>query len=86
MSLTGPKVLPNTGKQTAASQCFITVRTLYERPHEQLAAEWRNLPGVVQRGLQVFLPSVRWNYGCFSPWPDTASYRSCLLLPLAGIP
>ena len=34
-----------------------------DSPYKQHAAEWRDLPGVVHRGLHVVLPSVRWNNG-----------------------
>ena len=71
----------------------------YERPSLQQMAKWRNLPGVVHRGLHVVVPRVQGFYEgllflffcclahalsarcLLSSRPDTASIRSCLLLP-----
>ena len=39
----------------------------HDSPYKQHVAEWRNLPGVVHRGLHVVLPSMRCNTGLFTP-------------------
>ena len=92
----------------------------HEGPYHQHVAEWRDVPGVLHRGLHVGLPCVRWSNVFWlswaplpfclhtlrrtalfllpssvptavfaivsslipSSWPDTAPFRSCLLLPL----
>ena len=47
------------------------------RPYIQYAADWRDLPGFVHRGLHVVVPSVHWSN---VPWPSQAPLPFCLHL------
>ena len=48
-------------------RCVVVCSVKHERPYKRHVTEWRNLPGVVHRGLHVVLPHARWNNGLFTP-------------------